>query len=90
LSTVSVSRTRWLSPVASNLPALVKLTVLLIVSVVVAPVDSKMPALLLVIAALWMVLLPAVASSRPELVTVPWSISLDLSSRVDCAAVEPL
>jgi len=90
LATVSVSSVRWLSPVASNLPVLVKLVVLLIVSVVVAPVDSSVAPVLLTMAAASMVLLPAVASSRPELVTVPWSISLDLSSRVDCAAVEPL
>jgi len=67
-----------------------KLVVLLIVSVVVAPVDSSVAPVLLTMAAASMVLLPAVASSRPELVTLPWSISLDLSSRVDCAAVEPL
>ena len=48
-----------------------------------APVDSSVAPVLLVMAAASMVLLPAVASSRPELVTVPLSISLEVSSSVD-------
>src|SRR6266568_1331987 len=82
LLTVSVSRIRWLSPVASSLPALLKLTVWSMLSVVLEPVDSTMPAPVLVIAALWMVLLPAVASISPVLVTAPSLITAVVSSRI--------